>query len=58
MTILGNAGAGILDAPPTSPEAVGDNPPRIIAADFDGDADPDLAIANQGSSTVTVLRNR
>jgi hypothetical protein len=30
----------------------------VAAGDLDGDTDPDLAVANQGDSTVTILRNR
>ncbi|TKC00339.1 FG-GAP-like repeat-containing protein [Pedobacter cryophilus] len=35
----------------------GDNPFLVAIGDLDGDGKPDLAITNQGSSTVSVLRN-
>jgi hypothetical protein len=36
---------------------VGVEPFSIAAADFDGDGRPDLAVANVGDNTVTILRN-
>ena len=58
VSILRNAG-GNFTQPATSPESAGDNPRRQVAADtLDGDGDPDLAIANQNGSSVTILRNR
>ena len=57
MTILRNPGAGNFSQPATSPEAVGDNPRSVAAADLDGDADRDLAIANAATDNVTILRN-
>jgi large repetitive protein len=41
----------------TPSPAVGDMPESIVAADFDGDGDRDLAIANFNSDTVSVLLN-
>jgi hypothetical protein len=57
-TILSNNGNGNFIEPATSPEAIGDGPRALAAADLDGDLDPDLAVANQSSSTVTILKNR
>jgi hypothetical protein len=37
-------------------EAVGDRPIALAAADFDADGFTDLAVANQGSNNVTLLR--
>ena len=37
---------------------VGNIPYSITAADFDGDGKPDLATANDGGQTFTVLRNK
>jgi hypothetical protein len=39
-----------------SPIAVGTTPLGIAAADFDADGDPDLAVANSGSNSISVLR--
>ena len=58
VTILRNDGSGDLAEPGTSPEGAGDGPRDVAAGDLDGDMDPDLAVANQGDSTVTILRNR
>jgi hypothetical protein len=57
VTILRNGGAGDFTEPASSPEAVGSVPQAVVAADLDGDADQDLAVANQGSDDVTILRN-
>jgi hypothetical protein len=57
VTVLRNNGGGNFVQPATSPESVGDEPYALAAADLDGDADPDLAVANQGSNNLTVLRN-
>jgi hypothetical protein len=43
--------------PASSPEAAGDGPQRVAAADLDGDGDRDLAVTNHESGTVTVLQN-
>ncbi len=52
--LLGN-GDGTLQAATTY--SVGGNPIGITAGDFNGDGLTDLAIANYGSNTVTVLLN-
>jgi hypothetical protein len=57
ITILLNDVSGNFSQPATSPEAVGSTPTSIIAADFDGDGDNDLAISNFGSDNATLLRN-
>jgi uncharacterized protein (TIGR03437 family) len=51
---LGNAAGGFTQAP-ASPFAVGENPSFVVVADFNGDGNPDLAIANITSNNVTVL---
>jgi hypothetical protein len=43
--------------PRSSPVAAGQLPWAIVVADLDGDADQDLAIANEGSADVTILLN-
>ena len=57
VTILMNNGSGNFVRPASSPEAVENHPESIVAADLDGDADQDLAVANQFSDNVTILRN-
>jgi hypothetical protein len=57
VTILKNAGGGHFFEPGSSPEAAGDSPRSVAAADFDGDGDRDLAVANDNSNDVTVLEN-
>ncbi len=42
---------------PSSPEAVGTQPRSVAAADLDGDGDQDLAVANELTEDVTILRN-
>ena len=58
VSILRNNGSGNFGAPATSPEAAGDFAHSVVAADFDADLDPDLAVANAADDTVTILRNR
>jgi hypothetical protein len=57
VTILRNNGSGNFVEPGSSPEAVGVFPSSIVAANFDGDADQDLAVANGGPDNVSILRN-
>ena len=57
VTILKNTGTGNFVQPASSPEAAGDGPFGVSAADFDGDTDLDLAVSNSFSSNVTILRN-
>ena len=52
--LLGQAGGGYAEEA-GSPIAVGMRPPWVLAADFNGDGHPDLAVVNQISSTVTIL---
>ncbi len=42
---------------PRSDFAAGKGPDAVVAGDFNGDARPDLAIANGGDSTITILLN-
>ena len=57
VTILRNNGSGKFTQPASSPESVGNDPVSIAAADLNGDGDKDLAVANQQSFNVTILRN-
>jgi hypothetical protein len=57
VTILKNNGAGKFKQPASSPVAAGANPISVAAADLDGDGDSDLAVANQFSNDVTILKN-
>jgi FG-GAP-like repeat/FG-GAP repeat len=57
VTVLKNGGSANFNEPASSPESAGDAPRSIAIADFDGDTDQDLAVANSGSANVTVLRN-
>jgi hypothetical protein len=58
IAILRNNGKANFTQPTTSPESTGDAPFWPVAADFDGDLDPDLAVPNINSDDVTILRNR
>jgi hypothetical protein len=40
---------------PGSPVAVGNTPTSVVVGDFNGDGKPDIAVANAGSNTVSVL---
>ena len=51
---LGDGDGGFTDSP-KGPYDVGDDPAFVAAADLDGDARTDLAVANEGSDDVTVL---
>ena len=52
--LLGNGSGGFIPAT-GSPFAVGAGPVSIAVGDFNSDGIPDLAVANYGSSNVTVL---
>jgi len=55
VTILLGDGLGGFTAAPGSPYAVGANPNFAATGDFNGDTNPDLAVSNSGSNTVTLL---
>jgi hypothetical protein len=52
--LLGN-GNGTFTQAPGSPITVGTDPTSVAVGDFNGDGIPDLAVANQGSGTVSIL---
>jgi uncharacterized protein (TIGR03437 family) len=56
LTFIGIAHAQ-LTPPTTSPLTTGANPQSLAAADFNGDGKIDLATANSGSNSVTILLN-
>lgn len=55
VTVLLGNGSGGFTAAPGSPFATGAFPIGIVAGDFNRDSSLDLAIANSGDSTITVL---
>jgi uncharacterized protein (TIGR03437 family) len=55
ISVLLGDGRGGFTFAAGSPIAVGASPMAVTAADFNGDGNPDLAIANYGSGTVSVL---
>ncbi len=55
VTVLLGDGAGGFTAAPGSPFPVGSTPDSIAAWDFNADGKLDLAIANAGSNSVTLL---
>lgn len=55
VSILLGDGAGGFSAAPNSPITVGSGPSWIVAAKLNGDGRVDLAVANQGSDTVSIL---
>jgi hypothetical protein len=57
VSLLANNGSGNFSELATSPESAGTFPQGVSAIDIEGDGDSDLAIANQGSNDVTILRN-
>jgi uncharacterized protein (TIGR03437 family) len=55
VTVLLGLGTGEFAAAPGSPFPVGSSPDSVAVGDFNGDGTLDLAVANQGDGTVTVL---
>ncbi len=57
VSILSNGGSGNFTEVATSPESAGTFPQGISTVDVNGDGDQDLAVANQGSNNITILKN-
>lgn len=58
IRIYANDGDGVMFAEAAgSPIAVGNNPSDLVAADFNSDGRPDLAVSNEDDGTVLVLLN-
>ena len=55
VTVLLGNGYGGFTAASAGPFAAGTGPRSLAVGDFNGDGYPDLAVANQTSSTITVL---
>ena len=58
LSAVALAAAGASAAPTFDPQlvfAAGDGPYSVAVGDFNADSDPDLAVANSGSDTVSVL---
>src|SRR5439155_8899852 len=53
--LLGN-GDGTFTEAAGSPFPAGDQPSAVVVADFNGDGKPDIAIANKGDNSITVLQ--
>jgi hypothetical protein len=57
VSVLTQTVAGTFTEAAGSPFALGSSVTGIVAADFDGDGDPDLAVAVYGADKVVVLKN-
>jgi sugar lactone lactonase YvrE len=55
VTILLGNGNGTFTQATDSPVTVGSTPQSVSVGDFNGDGVPDLAVANNGNDTVTIL---
>jgi tetratricopeptide (TPR) repeat protein len=55
VTVLLGNGDGTFQEAVGSPYPVGKNPSAVVVADFNGDGNPDFAVANQGDNTISVF---
>jgi len=55
ISVLLNDGTGVYTQAPGSPITVGISPLGIAVGDFNGDGIPDLAVANAGSNSISIL---
>ncbi len=56
VTVLLGNGDGTFKEAIGSPYAVGKNPSSVVVADFNGDGNPDFAVANKDDNTVSVFK--
>ncbi len=56
VTVLLGNGDGTFQEAAGSPYRVGNNPSSVVVADFNGDGNPDFAVANQGDNTISVFK--
>jgi Flp pilus assembly secretin CpaC len=56
VTVLLGNGDGTFQEAKGSPYAAGKNPSAIVVADFNGDGNPDFAVANRGDNTISVFK--
>jgi type II secretory pathway component GspD/PulD (secretin) len=56
VTVLLGNGDGTFREATGSPYPVGKNPSSIVVADFNGDGNPDFAVANHGDNTISVFK--
>jgi Flp pilus assembly secretin CpaC len=56
VTVLLGNGDGTFAEAAGSPYSVGTDPSAIVVADFDGDGNPDFAVANKGDNTISVFK--
>lgn len=58
ISVLRNTGSsGTISFAAKVDSTAGDNPYGVAIGDIDGDGKPDIAVANSGSNTISVLRN-
>lgn len=55
VTVLLGNGDGTFTPAASSPVNVGNSPQSVVVGDFNGDSKGDLAVANNGDDTVTIL---
>ncbi len=56
VTILLGNGDGTFQEATGSPYAVGKNPSSVLVADFNGDGNPDFAVANKDDNTISIFK--
>src|ERR1700738_4860488 len=56
VTVLHGNGDGTFQEAAGSPYPVGKNPSSVVVADFNGDGNPDFAVANQDDNTISVFK--